>query len=103
MIAAVIKNKRRAFVHESTSEILSQKVAAYLRQYGSNDLQIKRNYKAANKPLKNDFCTLIKVVNYDRHHVKKQTIEHLMAFFGLEIDKQFFESWGIYKHIENEG
>lgn len=102
MITAVVKNKRRAFVHESTSEILANKVAAYLRQYGSHDLQIKRHYKAANKPLKCGFDTLKKVVHYDRHHVQKSTIEKLMQFFGLEIDKQFYETWGIYKHVQHE-
>lgn len=103
MITAVVKNKRRAYVHESTSEVLSQKVAAYLRQYGSNDLQIKRHYKAANKPLKCDWHTLRKVVHYEKYHVQKSTIENLMCFFGLEIDKDFFQNWGVYKHIENEG
>lgn len=101
MITEVVKNKRRAFVHENTSELLSQKVAAYLRKFGSNDLEIKRAYRLANKPLKHDFCTLMKIVNYDRYHVKKQTIEHLMEFFGLDIDKEFRELWGIYKHVEH--
>lgn len=102
MITAVVKNKRRAYVHESTSEILAQKVAAYLRQYGSHDKPIKKAYKAANNPLGIGFNTLKKVVNYDIHHVQKGTIEHLMQFFGLERDKQFYENCGIYKHIENE-
>ena len=102
MIAAVIKNKRRAFVHERTSEVLSQKVAAYLRQYGSHDKPIKKAYKEANKPLGIGFDTLKKVVNYDRHHVQKGTIEHLFIYFELQVDNDFYQNWGIYKHIENE-
>lgn len=99
------KNNRVAEIHEDTKKVLSQKMAAYLRKFGITETQQEENYNEQQKPLGYCFSTLTKVKRFHekpKYVVAETTVGDIMQFFELKTDADYWERYGIFKHVENE-